>query len=308
MTPPIDIRGLTKVFRKDFWGRKVTVLDDVTLEIAPNEIFGFVGPNGAGKTTTIKLCLGLLFPTRGEVRLLGHPNRSLRAKARVGFLPENPNFYDYLSGREFLDFYGQLFGLSRPERHKRADSLLDLVGLTDAGGLQLRKYSKGMVQRIGLAQALLNDPEVVILDEPMSGLDPIGRKDVRDIILHLKDEGKTVFFSTHILSDVEVVCDRVGILNRGRLMHVGRLEDMMTPTIHTGDIRARKIPADALAALPDVTTRTVLQADTLLITAASPAAAQAAVDAIQHAGGEIVAVTPHTESLEDYFLREVEGR
>ncbi|MGH7480453.1 MAG: ABC transporter ATP-binding protein, partial [Candidatus Methylomirabilales bacterium] len=202
----LKTEGLTKEYRIGFWRTRVRVLHDLNLEVHQGEIFGYLGPNGAGKTTTLKLLMGLIYPTAGRASILGRDVQDVAVKAQVGFLPENPYFYDYLTGREFLHFYGQLFGLAYRDRRQRIDELLHAVGLSKAAELQLRKYSKGMLQRIGLAQALINDPQVIVLDEPTSGLDPVGRKEVRDLILDLKGKGKTVFFSTHIVPDAEMIC------------------------------------------------------------------------------------------------------
>ncbi|MBI3267561.1 MAG: ABC transporter ATP-binding protein [Planctomycetes bacterium] len=224
-TPAIRIRELCKVF-KDHWTRKKKlVLDKVSVDVRPGEIFGFIGPNGAGKSTTLKIMTGLLFPTSGQVEVLGRPIAEKEIRQRIGFLPESPQFYTYLTGAETLSLVGEIFGLPRAEIRRRTDELLGLVRLHDARDLALRKYSKGMIQRIGLAQALVNSPEVVILDEPMSDLDPIGRREILDMLSALKAQGKTVFFSTHILYDVESRCDRFALLVKGRIRYVGTVAD-----------------------------------------------------------------------------------
>src|SRR5437867_12877868 len=225
--PILELLDVHKSYRSHLSIRKYWILRGLSLSIREGEIFGTIGTNGAGKTTTIKLALGLIFPDTGVVRLFGEDASKVESRRRVGFLPENPYLYDYLTGEEFLDFHARLFGLGAATRRRRVKDLLERVGLAHRGDRQLRHYSKGMLQRIGLAQALVNDPEVVILDEPMSGLDPIGRRDVRDIILRLKDEGKTIFFSTHILPDVEMICDRVGILVKGQLRAVGAVHELV---------------------------------------------------------------------------------
>ncbi len=227
MTPAIAVDGLSKTFRPPFRLKKVRAVRSVSFTVNPGEVFGFLGPNGAGKTTTIKVLTGLIRPTAGRATVLGGPPTSIEVKARVGFLPEQPYFYDYLKPTELLDIFGRLFGMDRGTRRRRIHELLDLVGLAHAKDRTLRKFSKGMLQRVGLAQALLNDPELLILDEPMSGLDPIGRKEVADLIASLKAGGKTIFFSSHILADIERLCDRVAILDRGEMKAQGRLDDLL---------------------------------------------------------------------------------
>ena len=219
---------LTKDYRVGFWRtRPYRALDRLTLEVEPGEVFGFLGPNGAGKTTTLKLLMQLVFPTGGHAEILGRPLGDLSVKRRIGYLPENPYFYDYLTAEELLVYYASLFGLRGAERRTRASRLLDEVGIGAERRLPLRKFSKGMLQRVGIAQALINNPELVIFDEPMSGLDPLGRRDVRALILRLRDAGSTVFFSSHVLSDAEALCNRVAILAKGRLVTAGRLTDML---------------------------------------------------------------------------------
>ncbi len=227
MTPAILVEGLCKTFRPPFRLKKVRAVRSVSFTVNPGEVFGFLGPNGAGKTTTIKVLTGLIRPTAGRATVLGGPPTSIQVKARVGFLPEQPYFYDYLKPTELLDIFGRLFGMDRSTRRRRIHELLEAVGLAHAKDRTLRKFSKGMLQRVGLAQALLNDPELLILDEPMSGLDPIGRKEVADLIASLKARGKTIFFSSHILADIERLCDRVVILDRGEIKAEGRLDDLL---------------------------------------------------------------------------------
>ena len=285
----VEAQHLQKTFAFGFFRKKVRAVDDVSFTVEKNEIFGFLGPNGAGKTTTLKMLMGLIFPSSGTARIFGKPVADRQAKHRLGFLPENPYFYDYLSGEELLDLMGRLFGLDGRERRRRALQLLDRVGLGRAEGRALRKYSKGMLQRLGIAQALVNNPELVVLDEPMSGLDPIGRKEIRDLIVELKSEGKTVLFSTHILSDVELICDRVAMVVGGRMRDVGPLQQLLSPLLlhteivlaHDGATEAVRVPAEA-----DV--------DAVLREALA-------------AGKRVVSVTPRTESLEDYFVREVDS-
>src|ERR671914_1965247 len=218
MVSAIRIEGLTKDYSVGFWRRRsYRALDQLSLDIQPGEVFGFLGPNGAGKTTTLKLLMQLIFPTSGRAEILGRPVGDIGVKRRIGYLPENPYFYDYLTAEELLGYFAGLFGYSAAERRRRVSALLDEVGIGAERRLQLRKFSKGMLQRVGIAQALLNDPEVVFLDEPMSGLDPLGRREIRQLILRLRDQGRTVFFSSHILADAEVLCSRVAVVAGGRL-------------------------------------------------------------------------------------------
>src|SRR3977135_3117031 len=228
MTVAIEIQNLTKDYEVGFWRkRKVRALDGLSLTVEPGQIFGFLGANGAGKTTTLKVLMRLIFPTAGSARILSQDISDVSMHARIGYLPENPYFYDYLTALEFLNFCGQIFGFTKSERNKRSKELLSRVKLEpNRWNTQLRKFSKGMLQRVGLAQALVNDPEVVFLDEPMSGLDPIGRREVRDLIASLRQEGKTVFMCSPIFAGIEVLCDRVAILKRGRLAHVGNLDEL----------------------------------------------------------------------------------
>ena len=224
----IEISGLSKDYPVGFWRKRPRrALDRLSLQVERGEIFGFLGPNGAGKTTTLKLLTGLIFPTEGRATILGSPLGEPGTLRQVGYLPENPYFYDYLTAQELLDYFARFFPLQPAERRSRRDAVLEQVGLAEFRHLPLRKFSKGMLQRIGIAQAILHEPEIVLLDEPMSGLDPMGRREVRDLIFQLKAAGKTVFFSTHILSDAEALCDRAAILNRGKLVGVGQISELL---------------------------------------------------------------------------------
>ncbi len=225
----LSVQNLTKTFALGFFRKRVEAVKSVSFDVKRGEVFGLVGPNGAGKTTTIKMLLGLIKPSAGNAWILGHPTTSLESRKRVGYLPEISYYYDYLTPEEILDFYGRLYGLDAQTRKRRVEELLVLVGLEKAKGKALRKFSKGMMQRVGLAQAMLSDPEIVILDEPQSGLDPIGRKDVADLIVSLKARGKTVFFSSHILPDVERICDRVAVMVHGTVVDVGPLGQLLNP-------------------------------------------------------------------------------
>lgn len=302
----VETRDLVKDYRMGFWRRKVRVLHGLNLEVRAGEIFGYLGPNGAGKTTTFKLLTGLLLPTSGRISILGRDVQDISIKADVGFLPENPYFYEYLTGREFLDFYGRLLGLGRSERRDRVGSLLQLVGLGGAAGLQLRKYSKGMLQRIGLAQALLNDPKLLILDEPMSGLDPIGRKEVRDLILKLKGEGRTILFSSHIVHDVEMVCDRVGIIVGGRLVRVGHLEELLPAEVESIEITASGLQDEAFLEVQGWSMRPPMRSgEKVLITIKDESTATEVLRSLLGKGCTIHSVSPQRRTLEEQFLQEV---
>jgi len=240
----VETRNLTKVYR-DFWGRqKVRALNALDLQVRRGEVFGLLGPNGSGKTTTIKLLLGLLFPTSGEALVLDKPATDVAKNERIGYLPEESYLYRFLNAEETLDFYGRLFNMSGAVRRQRIANLINMVGLESAKKRQLREYSKGMSRRIGLAQALINDPELILLDEPTSGLDPIGTRNMKDLILELKKQGKTVIMSSHLLADVQDVCDRIGILHQGELKELGRVEDLLKVTDQT-EIRTSNLSEDA---------------------------------------------------------------
>jgi ABC-2 type transport system ATP-binding protein len=305
----IDTEDLTKDYALGFWRRRpYRALDRLTLSVEPGEVFGLLGPNGAGKTTTLKLLMQLVFPTAGRARILGRPAGDVSVRRRIGYLPENPYFYDHLTAVELLDYFGRLFGLSAAERTARASRLLDQVDLGAERRLPLRRYSKGMLQRVGLAQALLNEPEVVFLDEPMSGLDPIGRRMVRQLILALRDRGATVFFSSHILSDAEAVCSRVAILAAGRLVAAGRLTDLVAFGIRGWEVvvegldpaAADRVRAMAVRLTPVAERRYVME----LPADARPDRALAELSAI---GATVVSFNPLRDTLEDFFVRQVAG-
>ncbi|MGH9749437.1 MAG: ABC transporter ATP-binding protein [Candidatus Polarisedimenticolia bacterium] len=295
----LEIENVSKSYRSHLSIRRYWILRDLSLQIREGEIFGFIGTNGAGKTTTIKLALGLIFPDAGSIRLFGRGLGDPEARRRIGYLPENPYLYDYLTGAEFLDFHARLHGLARPERRRRVRDLLERVGLANRGDRQLRHYSKGMLQRIGLAQALIGDPEFVLLDEPMSGLDPIGRREVRDIILELKARGRTVFFSTHILPDTEMICDRVGMLVKGRLAAVGAVGDLVKQEVPFWEVTLRGT-VDGLPCGRIVSRRE----DQVLVRVDTQADLRRLLGLIDGGRGpELVAVAPARQSLEDLFLR-----
>ena len=301
----IVIEGLSKCYASGWPGRPPFVaLDGLSLTVTRGEVFGFLGPNGAGKTTTLKILMGLVRPTSGSVSVLGKPAGHVETRRRVGFLPESPYFYDYLTAEEFLGFYGRLAGLGPAVIRQRVSDLLALVSLIDAKTRQLRNFSKGMLQRIGLAQALIHDPELIILDEPMTGLDPVGRKEVRDLILSLRDRGKTIFFSTHILHDVEMICDRVGIVMRGRLMASGRVEELIrSDQTQSVEIVCQQVNGEGNALIRSMATRVLQQGQQCLIVLPNADSLDALVTEIRRQGGRLISVTPHKTSLEDLFFQ-----
>ena len=301
--PAIKTKGLSKTYRVGFWGRRIDVLRDLTLEVETGEIFGYLGPNGAGKSTTIKLLLGLVQPTLGNGEVLDSPIGDARARSRIGFLPENPSFYEYLTGREFLAFCGRLLSVPRSQRLEQVQSLLGDVGLSRAADLQIRKYSKGMVQRLGLAQALLGDPKLLILDEPMSGLDPIGRKEVRDLILRQKAAERTVFFSTHILPDVEVICDRVGILVDGKLVKTGPIAELLGEEIECIEITVADAPEPILRQVEAfILGSSLRQQSRAMVRVKGEAELEKVLSILVHAGCRVISVIPHRRGLEEIFL------
>jgi ABC-2 type transport system ATP-binding protein len=303
----IAVDRLAKVYRAGLLLREVRALDGVSLEVRPGEIFGFLGPNGAGKTTTIKMLLGFVRPTAGTARVLGGDPGDPAVRRRVGFLPEQPYFYDYLTGAEFLDYVGRLHGLRAGVRRERAARLLEETGIAEAAGRPLRKYSKGMLQRIGLAQALINEPELVVLDEPMSGLDPMGRKQVRDLILRLKGEGRTVFFSSHILSDVETLSDRVAMLGRGRLVGLGTVDELLGAGQERVELCVAGLEPRAAAGLAGLATAHVVRGDQHLFTIDSRQRADEAVRAVAASGARLVSFTTQRGTLEELFVERVGG-
>jgi ABC-2 type transport system ATP-binding protein len=308
MTAIVEIENLTKDYEVGFWRkRKVRALDGLSLQVNQGEIFGFLGANGAGKTTTLKLRMRLMFPTAGSARILGHDIADLTMHRQIGYLPENPYFYDYLTAREFLDYCGQLFGNAKYDRKRRTTELLERVHLDPKSwDVQLRKFSKGMLQRVGLAQALVNDPAIVFLDEPMSGLDPVGRREVRDLIAGLRQDGKTVFMNSHILSDIEVLCDRVAILKRGKLAHVGHLDELRRRAGETDRVEVVATGTQIeplLLLLPDRDKFQVsATASGVRIELTDEQHVDEAIAALRNVGGKLVSVQPVRQSLEDLFL------
>jgi ABC-2 type transport system ATP-binding protein len=306
--PALDVRGLTKTYRIGLL-RKTTraALKGLDLTVHRGEILGYLGPNGSGKTTTLKILMGLVFADSGTATILGAGLQENGWRRRVGYLPEQPYFYDYLSAREYLDYAGRLFGMGAAARRERAGQLLELVGLRRSAGVPLRRFSKGMMQRVGIAQALINDPELVILDEPMSGLDPIGRRLVRDIILGLKAKGKTVLFSTHILSDAEALCDRVALLRGGELVRVGDLAGILGTDVSHMEILVAGLGRDAVDRLAPALRASHPLGERWRLEA-SEQSLGAVVKGVEEAGGRILSIQPVRQSLEDYFIKEMGER
>ena len=303
-TPIVEIENLTKDYETGFWRkRKTRALDGLLLTVESGQIFGFLGANGAGKTTTLKLLMRLIFPTAGTARILDRDIGDVAMHARIGYLPENPYFYDYLTAREFLNYCGELFGLDRGTRERRTKELLNLVNLESKGwDRQLRKFSKGMLQRVGLAQALVNDPEIVFLDEPMSGLDPVGRREVRDLIASLRTQGKTVFMCSHILSDIEVLCDSVAILKHGRLAHSGSLAELRAGEANTVEVIATGADAEVLKQRLGQGAVVATTAGGVRIEVADETQVDEVIAALRSVNGKLVSVQPVRQSLEELFL------
>jgi ABC-type multidrug transport system, ATPase component len=297
--------NLTKRY-SGLWGKQaVEAVKNLNLEVYRGEIFGFLGPNGAGKTTTIKVLLGIIYPTEGEAYVLGQPAGDPKNHYRISYLPETPYFYDYMTGREILTFYAKLFGIAEPERSKRVNELLDRVGLSRAADQTLRTYSKGMLQRIGLAQCLINDPELLILDEPTAGLDPIAHIDIRDMILELRNQGKTLFISSHQLSDVERVCDRVAILKKGVMVQLGRIEELLAGG-HV-EVIADKVPDNAVEPIRQLGGKVSLHDGRLIVEQPDNGTVDRVIDIVRAAGGHIISVKPYRRTLEDLFVETIQG-
>ena len=298
--PALEILGLAKSYSVGFWRKRLkTALKPLHLTVEEGEVFGFLGPNGAGKTTTLKLLMGIVFPTSGSARILGHDFHDPEVKKQIGFLPEQPYFYDYLSAPELLDYYARLCGVPSEERRKKIPALLERVGLPDAGKTQLRKFSKGMLQRVGIAQAIIHDPKIVFLDEPMSGLDPLGRREIRELLQELKDQGKTVFFSTHILSDAEALCDRVAVIHKGELRGVGVVEDLQSKTNSKTEVVWQGSHALASVGRLVSESRTTGEIVRAVVSAQD---LDMLLEKLRQQRAQIISVTPVHGTLEDYFL------
>jgi ABC-2 type transport system ATP-binding protein len=305
MAAAIQIQGLTKKYLQR---GEVVAVDNLNLDVQEGEIFGFIGPNGAGKTTTIKMLLGLIFPTSGTASMLGRPIGDVDARRAISYLPESPYFYDHLTGGELLDFFGRLFSIEHNARRRKVDELMDLVGLKNDKQKQLKQYSKGMLQRIGLAQALINDPKLLIFDEPTSGLDPVAHIEIRNLIISLRDQGKTVFLSSHQLSDVELVCDRVAILNYGRMVKMGAVDELVQGS--RTQIIAEQVASEGIEAIRRLSPDTASANGTLTAYHDDPDAVNQIVDLVRSHGGRLLSVVPQRRRLEDIFVETVglEGR
>jgi len=302
----IETFDLTKVYKSRFGLRRWLAVDRLNLKVEAGRVFGFLGPNGAGKTTTIMMLLGNIYPTAGSATLLGHPIRNLEVRRRIGFLPEKFQFHEFLSAQELLELHGRLCRMPRRQVMKRIPEVLELVGLSERRDSKIREFSKGMQQRIGLAQAILNDPELIILDEPTSALDPIGRGDVRDLINHLKAAGKTIFLNSHLLSEIEMTCDQVAILKGGRLMRQGRIEDLLAAP-STVEMRILNLNPVLVREMERLAHNVSANGQVVKASVADEEAIAGLVSAIVRLDGKLVSLIPKRESLEDMFIRVVTG-
>lgn len=297
---------MTKIYELE-WGRKQVGVEDLTLEVEEGQIFGLVGPNGSGKTTTLKLLLGLVFPTRGKAEVLGFPIGHPAYKERVGFLPEGPYFYDHLNAVELLRFYGSLFGMGGKALETRVQELLELVGMWERRHIRVRNYSRGMLQRVGVAQALINDPDLIFLDEPTAGLDPIGAMQIRDVIRRVRDQGKTVFLCSHLLKEMEPLCDTIAILNRGRVVTAGAVDELLAGPEGRYQLRAAHVPEEAVQKLGSFAVEIRTEDGELEAVFADQALAAQGVSAVVEAGGTIRELSPLRRSLEEVFISAVGG-
>ncbi len=321
MSSVIDIENISKVYRRSvvdfeygklklrFKERVVHALKNLSFNVEDGEVFGLLGPNGAGKSTLIKILMTIHYPTTGSARIYGKPYWNVGVKRKIGFLPENPYFYDYLTGDEFLDFYGRLYEMPEEKIEKRIPEVLKLVGLDnfDIEKLPLKGYSKGMIQRIGLAQAILSDPSLIILDEPLSGLDPLGRKELRDVILKLKEQGKTIFFSSHILQDVETICDRVAILYQGELLNVGKMTDLLSTDITGYEVQVNTYHKELIQTLEEKAEKALVHEGEVFLFFPAGIDINAILRQISETDekAQIISVSPRRETLEDYFIRKI---
>jgi len=299
----INIENLSKIYKVGFWGRKVKVLDNVSFSVKKGETFGLLGPNGAGKTSTLKILVGISKPTKGNAYVLGKSPFNINSHKKIGYLPETPYIYSYLTGKEFLSFCGKLFGLTGKNLNTRINELLDLVGLDKtSGNKQLKSYSKGMLQRIGIAQALINNPDIVFLDEPMSGLDPIGRHDIKEIIKTLKKQGRTVFFNTHILSDVEELCDSIAIMVKGKIVNYGNIQDILKPMDNIFNVYIKNLNNMGKTNVKRVCLKLIENNDNSIAVFNDIDTAIKGMTIAKQSGGTILEMRPHKPSLEEVFV------
>lgn len=306
MSRVIITENLTKDYRTGFRLQKIRAIENLNLEVEAREIFGFLGPNGAGKTTTIKILVGLSEPTSGKVLVMGKPSTDVDSKKQIGFLPESPYFYEYLNAQEYLRLCAQVSGVERERIGPQIEKMLNMVRLERFTKLPIKGYSRGMLQRLGIAQALIHNPELVILDEPMGGLDPIGRREFRDIILNLKTQGKTIFFSSHILADVEMICDRVGIILNGKLINIGRLEEMLGSEIENFEIVVKGLDRKMVKVVERMSDSVIAGDDKVLIEVKNEEEVERIMAIIREVGAKLLSLQPRRKTLEDHFITQIE--
>ncbi len=303
MPAAIEIEGLSKVY--GYGPEEVTAVDALDLTVDQGEVFGFLGPNGAGKTTTVQMLMQIIFPTSGNGKLLGKPLGDIAARQETGYLPELFQFHSFLRANEFLDFHARLYGIPSGRRRKRVEEVLEIVGLSENSTSRLRTFSKGMLQRIGIGQAIINEPKLLFLDEPTSALDPMGRRDVRDLILQLRDRGTTVFLNSHLLSEVEMTCSLIGILNKGRLVRIGDVQSLVQPT-HCVDIRVDGLPAETMGKIRDLATSVEARDGEMTVTLSSEDEIPSLARLIMESGAQMREFTPRSQQLEEVFLQSIE--
>ncbi|MHB8859504.1 MAG: ABC transporter ATP-binding protein [Thermoleophilia bacterium] len=303
MSAAIEIEGLTKVY--GFGDEEVRAVDSLDLSVGPGEVFGFLGPNGAGKTTTVQMLMQIIFPTSGRASLLGSPIGDIAAREKIGYLPELFQFHDFLRAEEFLDFHARLYGMPAADRKRRIEEVLELVGLKEASRSRIRTFSKGMLQRIGIGQAIINKPELLFLDEPTSALDPLGRRDVRDLILSLRDGGTTVFLNSHLLSEVEMTCSQIGILNKGKLIRVGDIQSLIQTT-HCVDIRVEGLPEETLEKIRRMATNIEANNGDMTVTLEDEEQVPLLARMIMDSGAVLREFTPRSQQLEEVFVQSIE--
>ena len=302
----IVIENLTKDYHTGFRAHTIRAIENLNLEVAAREIFGFLGPNGAGKTTAIKVLVGLTKPTSGRAMVLGKPSTDVNVKKLIGFLPESPYFYEYLNPVEYLKLCAQLSGIDRTDQQRRIEKLINLVRLERFVKMPMRGFSRGMLQRVGIAQALIHDPELVILDEPMGGLDPIGRREFRDIIIRLKEQGKTIFFSTHILADVEMICDRVGIILNGKLINTGRLDEILGSEVETFEMVVKGLDRKMVKVIERISNKIIPSEDKVFIEVKTEEEVERIMVIMREVGAKLLSLIPRRKTLEDHFISEIQ--